>query len=547
MADLFDILINRSDVWLPLLTRHIELSTVALIFSALIGVSVGALLTRYESAAFAVVSFANLGRTIPSLAILALAYPLVGTGFAPALIALVALGIPPILLGTYTGIREVDEHVRDAARGMGLTSRQRLASVELPIAAPMIMGGIRTGAVQIVASATLAALIGGGGLGEMILGGLTNLRYDLLLAGSVLVGLLALATELGCSLIERRVLPLGIRMLHSRENTRSGYAAGRAMSPQRWLAFGAVVLAGGGGFVVAGTGATQMVNAAAGQSQAKVTAGRPQVIVGSKDFTESILIAEMYAQALEAQGFPVRRRLNLGATAVADAALSSRDIHLYPEYTGTALTAVLKQKVPAAAKQALTDPIYAQVQTGYRSRGMDVMEQSPFSNGNAIVVTRATARRLNITTISDLAKVSKSLQFGAIPGFDTREDGLPLLRAKYGLEFRGIKTYEIGLKYKALSGGKVDAVYGFETDGQIHRQNFVVLRDDRKVWPPYHVVPVVDSKTVRAAGPDLESTLNSVTRLLDSRTMQRLNDSVDGDKKDPEDVAQAFLRKHKLG
>ncbi|MCW2973762.1 MAG: binding-protein-dependent transport system inner rane component, partial [Thermoleophilia bacterium] len=211
-SDTLHVLLHESSSWLPQLQRHLVLSLVALLVSIGVGVPLGAWLTRREQWAFAVTSVANLGRTVPSLALLALVYPFVGTGFAPSVIALIALGVPPVLLATYTGIREVSEDVRDAAAGMGLTSVQRLVQAELPMGSAVILSGVRTAAVQIVASATLASLIGGGGLGEMIMAGLTNLRYVLLVAGAVLVAMVAAGTEVLFTLLERRALPEGIRV-----------------------------------------------------------------------------------------------------------------------------------------------------------------------------------------------------------------------------------------------------------------------------------------------------------------------------------------------
>ncbi len=558
-GDTLDVLLRQSETWMPQLQRHVLLSVVALVISIAVGLPLGAWLTRAERWAFAVTSVANLGRTIPSLALLALVYPFVGTGALPAIIALVALGVPPVLLATYTGIREVDDDVRDAAAGMGLTSLQRLVQAELPVASPVVLSGIRTSAVQIVASATLAALIGGGGLGELIMAGLTNLRYDLLLAGAVLVALLAAATEVGFGLLERRGLPDGIRQLRATPVAQSlDYTAGGGVTGRRWRV---IVLAGAmacATLVGAGSMASGMI---AGIGVPDLGAGGPlpRVVIGSKDFTESIVLAELYAQALEAQGHPVERRFGLGATAVADAALRRGEIDVYPEYTGTALVAVLGKDIPKVgggsdgARAIGLDPmalldgeVERQVRAGYRKRDARVLASTPFSNGNAIAVTKATAKRYQLETLSDLAKVSGSLRFGSIPGFDTRADGLKLLEKTYGLRFGKVQTLENGIKYKALLDGKVDAVYGFETDGQISRSDLIVLRDDRAAWPPYHAAPIVAERFASQSGAAFAPTLDAVTRLLDAKTMRALNAAVDSDKREPAEVAREFLGKHGL-
>jgi osmoprotectant transport system permease protein len=558
-GSVIDVLLEPT-MWFGQLQRHVLMSVIAIALATVIGVVVGSALTRAERAAFAVVSIANLGRTIPSLALLAIVYPFVGTGLAPSIIALTALAIPPVLLATFTGIREVDPDVRDAAQGLGLSSIERLRQVELPCAAPVVLDGIRTASVQVVASATLAALIGGGGLGELIMSGLSTMEYDLLLAGAVLVGLLAACTELGFSTINRRVLPDGVRHAAGASTTRSDYVASAALDPRRWRMVALVAVTASIAIVGAGSVASAMVSGI-GMPDVPNDGSRPRIVVGSKDFTEQFVLAELYAQALEAKGFPVERKLGLGATAVADAALRSGRIDVYPEYTGTALTAVLKESVPTAgagtedpdaAGPGLTGPaaidaaITDTVRSGYGKRGLRVLQPTPFSNGNAIVMARATAEQHGVETLSDLATIASELRFAAIPGFESREDGLPLLKERYGIEFGDVRTYENALKYRALVDGKVDAVYGFETDGQIAANDLVLLRDDKAVWPPYHAAPIVSSDIAKRGGKDLAATLDAVTALLDTKTMQQLNYQVETKGKDPEDVAQAFLRKHDL-
>jgi len=235
--------------------------------------------------------------------------------------------------------------------------------------------------------------------------------------------------------------------------------------------------------------------------------------------------------------------MGLGATAVADAALRRGRVDIYPEYTGTAYTAVLKRKVVPGTSP---ERIWSDVRSGYAKRGLDVFAPSTFSNGNAIVVTKATAKRLRLETLSDLAEVSGSLKFGAIPGFDTREDGIPLLRRVYGMRFGSVKSYENGIKYGELLKGGIDAVYGFETDGAIAANDLVALRDDKAAWPAYQAAPIVSAKLAKAAGADLAATLDNLAGQLDAQTMRRLNQQVDGDKREPADVARDFLRRRGL-
>ena len=203
--------IERPD-FAGLLATHVELSVIALVIAAAIALPVAVAVRNTPVGAALAINVGNIGRAVPSLAILALALPFLGYGFEPALVALTALAIPPILINASTGLREVNREVIDAARGMGLSGSQVLARIQLPIAAPVIFAGIRTSAVQVVASATLATFIGGGGLGNLIVEGLQRNDQAILLAGSLSVALLAIITEVGFGGLERALTPKGLKI-----------------------------------------------------------------------------------------------------------------------------------------------------------------------------------------------------------------------------------------------------------------------------------------------------------------------------------------------
>jgi osmoprotectant transport system permease protein len=194
------------------LREHIVLSLVALLVAIAIALPVALLIRNTRLGAAIAINIGNVGRAVPSLAILALALPLLGIGFRTALVALAALAIPPILINASTGLREVDKGIIDAARGMGLSGRQILSGIQLPIAAPVIFAGIRTSAVQTVASATLATFVGAGGLGDLIVEGLQRRGPEILLAGAIAVAVLAIITEIGFGLLERAFTPKGLKI-----------------------------------------------------------------------------------------------------------------------------------------------------------------------------------------------------------------------------------------------------------------------------------------------------------------------------------------------
>ncbi|MCO6417464.1 hypothetical protein JYK14_15020 [Siccirubricoccus sp. KC 17139] len=263
----------------------------------------------------------------------------------------------------------------------------------------------------------------------------------------------------------------------------------------------------------------------------------PRLRIGSKNFTEQLVVGELYAQSLEAMGATVERRLNLGGTAIAQQALTSDEIDLYPEYTGTGLGVVLKEPPEGDAATIL-----AKVRAGYAERfDLRWVAPSGIDNGNALLVTPAMARRLNLATLSDLAREAPKLTLAAGNEFADRADGLPGLRRVYGMEFRRLRQFaSLGLRYAALAHGQADVVNAYATDWQIAVGGYVTLRDDRALWPPYQLCAVVRGAALRAA-PEIEAPLAAVGQKLDNATMQRLNREVDQDGDEPREVASRFL------
>jgi osmoprotectant transport system substrate-binding protein len=265
-------------------------------------------------------------------------------------------------------------------------------------------------------------------------------------------------------------------------------------------------------------------------------AGAQTVRVGSKNFTEQFVLAELYAQALEAAGIKVERRINLGGTLIAHKALEEKQIDFYPEYTGTILVAVLKQDTMTDRKA-----VYEKVKAEYAAKGLVVLNETPFQNTYNMVVRPETAALYRLETLSDLARVSKELTLGAGPEFRDRKDGLPGLKATYGMQFKEDLQLAIGLRYQALKNDQIQVVNGYSTDGMISAMKLKRLKDDKGLWPPYYVVPVV-RKEVLDANPKIADVLNRVSALIDESAMAEMNYKVDGEKMEPKDVAQAFLK-----
>jgi osmoprotectant transport system substrate-binding protein len=260
------------------------------------------------------------------------------------------------------------------------------------------------------------------------------------------------------------------------------------------------------------------------------------VRVGSKNFTEQFVLAEIYAQALEAAGIKTEKKLNLGGTLIAQKAMEEKQIDFYPEYTGTMLLAVLKQEPMTDAKA-----VYDKVKDAYAKMGFVVLNQSNLNNGYVMVVRADTAQKLKLETLSDLAKAAKDLKVGAGPEFRDRKDGLPGLKAKYDMVFGEDLQMAIGLRYQALKNDQIQVVNGYSTDGMISALKLKRLRDDKSLWPPYFVVPVI-RKEALDANPKIGEVLNRVSALLDETSMAQMNYQVDGDKLEPKDVARDFLK-----
>lgn len=269
--------------------------------------------------------------------------------------------------------------------------------------------------------------------------------------------------------------------------------------------------------------------------------GKPGVSVGSKAFTEQLIVGNMVAQLLEARGYPVTRKLGLGSTALAHAALLKGDIDVYVEYTGTGLVTILKQ-------QASPDPqaTYDAVKKGYAEQ-FHLIWAKPwgFNNTYALMMRKADADRLKIAKISDLKTAGRNLTLGATQEFLVRPDGIAGLNKAYGLSFKDMRGMDPGLMYQAVASKQVDVISGFSTDGRIPQLNLVVLQDDQKFFPPYYAAPVLRADLVQKS-PIVLEILNRLAGKISDSTMARLNLEVDGKRRAPEEVSAEYLRSQGL-
>ena len=264
--------------------------------------------------------------------------------------------------------------------------------------------------------------------------------------------------------------------------------------------------------------------------------------VASKDFTEQFILGEMYAQVLENAGFNVERKLNLGGTPVAQQALLNNEIDLYPEYTGTGLLTVLKEPV-----NSNPDEVYQTVKQAYESKfNLIWLQPAPMNNTQALAMTQEGSQQYGVTTMSEMAAKADQLVMVGPPEFEEREDGLPGIKKVYGdFNLKEYKAVDPGLRYQALTRGQADVAVAFGTDGEIAAYNLVVLKDDKNMFPPYQVAPVV-RKEILDANPKIADVLNNLQPKLTSEVMQRLNYEVSGKSREPADVAREFLQNEGL-
>jgi osmoprotectant transport system permease protein len=486
-----------------LVLQHIELVAVSTAVAALIGISAGILAFHRPKLGHPLLFVANAAQTIPSLALLGFLLPLPfigGVGPRTALVTLTIYAFLPIVRTTVSGLQSVDRSVVEAGVAMGMTPRQLFLLVELPLAMPSIVAGLRIATVIGVGTATVAAAIGAGGLGEYIFRGLSMVDTTMILAGAIPAAVLALVADGSLAWLERR--------LRSHRATVHGPALVASVA----LILLALVIA-----------------------TVTVRGSRSGVVVGSKNFTEQVVLGELIAQAIEAEGLPVSRKLNLGGTFICDRALRSGDVDVYAEYTGTAVTAVFHQEVAHDPDQALQ-----QARDLYARAGISTLEPFGFNNTFAILVRTADAKRFALRSVADLQKVSAKWRPGFGYEFLERPDGYTGLTRAYGLHFDAPRAMDLSLIYKALADGQVDVIAGDATSAQIDALDLTALDDSLHFFPPYDAAPVV--RTAALLGhPEIQRAMNRLAGRITQQAMRAMNRSVDLDRRDPREVAAGFL------
>ncbi len=456
--------------------QHVLLSAAALALGIAISLPLAIMASRRPRLRGIVLGIASLVQTIPGLALLALFYPLLlglsalttklfgaavpALGFLPAVLALTVYSMLPILRNGVTGLNGVDEAYREAADGVGMTGRQKLMRVELPLAAPVIMAGIRTAAVWTIGMATLSTTVGQTSLGNFIFSGLQTENWVAVLIGCAAVVGLALVVDWALGRIEAA-------------------AVSRRMAP---MVAGLAVLAAG---------------IAAAAMPAGASHGRAYVI-GAKNFSEQLILSELMAERLTAAGERVVRKEGLGS-AIIFRALAGGDIDAYVDYSGTLWTNVLGRG-DSVSREAMLETLTAVLQERY---GVTVLGPLGFENAYALAMKPGRASEYGIATIADLAPQASRFRLGSDLEFLARPEWAALKRA-YGLDFAEVRSYNPTFMYRALADGSVDVISAFSSDGRIAADNLLVLGDPKHAFPAYDAIILISPRrrndaTLRAA------------------------------------------------
>ena len=495
------------------LAWHVLLSASALALGIAVSLPLAVAASRSPRLRWPLLAFAGFIQTIPSLALLALFYPvllglsaasqaLLGKGFSalgflPSLLALTLYSMLPILRTATTGILGVDPAVREAADGVGMTARQKLLQVELPLAMPVIMAGVRTAAVWTIGAATLSTPVGQTSLGNYIFAGLQTENWVFVLFGCAASAVLALAVDQLLGLIE------------------TGAARRRR------------------GLILAGV-ALLAVGALAAISPLAAIGKPASYVVGAKNFSEQYILAELMAQRLEDRGARVSRKEDLGS-AVAYRALAAGEIDAYVDYSGTLWTNVLKrQDNPGRAA------VLAELTSELKRRdGVVVLGSLGFENAYAFAMRADRAKALGVASLADLARQAPRLTLGSDLEFLSRPEW-KAVDAAYGFNFKTERSFQPTFMYRALSGGEADVISAFSSDGRIAADRLIVLSDPKGALPPYDAVILVSPK--RAGDARLLAALRPLVGSISVEAMQAANFSVDRDrdKATPSEAARAL-------
>ena len=496
---------ERSTFFLQLLVEHLWISGAAIGIAIVLGGTAGVLIHKYERAATPTLGTVNFLYTIPSISMFGFLIPFFGIGNRSAIIALTIYALLPMVRATHTGLSQVQPSLREAAASLGGSELHVLTRVQIPLAMPIIMSGIRNMATMTIALAGIASFIGAGGLGVAIYRGITTNNPALTIAGSLLIAVLALVVDGVLGFAERRMA----EPVREREISRTAYASAAA----------AVLIAVSGvtyGFF-----------------------GKADVVhIATKPMTEQLIMGEMLKLVIEHDtGLEARITAGVGGgTSNIHPGMESGAFDIYPEYMGTGWNMVLKEE--SKYGEELFPKLTEEYERRFRMRWMGMYG---FNDTFGIAVRRDIAEQYDLHTYSDLRRAAPNLTFGAEYDFFERADGFPALCKAYGLDFARTVDLDIGLKYQALANKQMDVMIVFTTDGQLAASDARVLTDDQGFFPSYRCGNVVRAEVLEHH-PELGDALDKLTGIITDEEMAAMNYAVESEGKEPRSVAENFLR-----
>ncbi|WMI81881.1 ABC transporter permease/substrate-binding protein [Anaerotignum sp. MB30-C6] len=508
------VVLNAAQI-LSLLIEHIKLTGISVGLAILIGVPLGILISYAAKASKPILSVANIIQAIPSMALLGFMIPILGIGKVPAVVAVVLYSLLPIIKNTYTGIQSINPQTLEAAKGIGLTPFQVLTKVQIPLALPVIMAGVRIASVTAVGLMTMAAFIGAGGLGYLVFSGIRTVNNYQILAGAIPACFLALLIDYLLSIVEKLVTPISLQKGETavKKKKRASQKAILAVFACLFAIVFAVSSIGSG------------------------VKGEKIISIGSKDFTEQAVLGNLVAEFIEDRtDITVNRKLELGGSQVCFGAIQTGDIDLYIDYSGTIYTDVLKHP-PISNMEEVYETSKKELKEKYN---INVLKQMGINNTYVLAITKETAQKYNLETISDFGKIAQTMKSGTTFEFLNREDGLPGLQKKYNFSLKESLAIDSSPRYTALLNKKVDVVDAFATDGLLKKFNLLPLKDDKEFFPPYYAMPLVRGETLKEY-PELVPVLEELGDALTDEVMIELNYRVDELQEAPDRVAHDFL------
>lgn len=518
MEELISYFINNKSQILSLLLEHIELTFFALLIAILVGIPLGIFISKSKRIGSIIIGFSSVVQAIPSMALLGFIIPFLGIGTKPAIAMVVLYSLLPIIKNTYTGIKNISPQMIENAEGIGLTKWQILVKVLIPQALPMMMAGVRISAVSAVGLMTLAAFVGAGGLGYLVYAGIRSVNNIQILAGAIPACILALLIDYLASIFEALVVPKNMC-----QEKRSFFKSPGYQITVLVLSFIAII-----GLMYA--------------SNIEKQKEENYLTIGSMDFTEQEILSYLLKYIIQDNlDVKVNQKLSLGSSTIVMNAVTTNDIDMYVDYTGTIYGSVLKQD-PTNDVDKIFSYSKEQLKKQYN---LNMLDDLNFNNTYTLSVRKDTAAQYNLKTISDLARVAGNLTFSPTITFMERKDCWLGIKDYYNLQFKDVIPIDGSPRYVALQNYESDVVDAYSTDALLKKYDLVVLEDDMNFFLPYHAVPIVSDEVLEKY-PALPEILNKLSSVLSDDVMRELNYKVDEEKQNAGVVAREFLKEKKL-